>query len=226
MSDNPATATKAPEPKATEAPDSGTETTRETRPETQPSQVESAPPPLEMNPALSREIQAHCGEDAGRCYQCLKCSAGCPMTFAMDFPPSQIMRLVQLGQEDLLLASRTIWVCVTCNTCSIRCPNDIDIALVIDSLRERAVKKGVKPAVEKVALFHRYFLDNVRRRGRTFEGELLARYQLKTGQAFQNAGLGLRMFFKGRLDMLPESVENKKAFREICRRVEERGKST
>jgi len=178
-----------------------------------------------MNASLARELRAACGEDVNRCYQCLKCSAGCPMTFAMDLPPSQIMRLVQLGQEDMLLASKTIWVCVTCNTCSIRCPNDIDIALVIDSLRERALKKGVKPAVEKVALFHKYFLDNVKKRGRTFEGELLARYQLKTGQAVQNAGLGMRMFFKGRLSMVPESVENKKAFREICRRVEERGKS-
>jgi heterodisulfide reductase subunit C len=115
-------------------------------------------------------------------------------------------------------------VCLTCNTCSIRCPNDIDIALVIDMLRERAVKKGSKPAVENVALFHKYFLDNVKKRGRTFEGELLARYQFKTGQIFQNAGLGMRMFFKGRLSMVPESVENKNAFREICRRVEERGK--
>ena len=108
------------------------------------------------------------------------------------------------------------------NTCSIRCPNDIDIALVIDSLRERVLEKGRTPAVENVALFHRYFLNNVRKRGRTFEGELLARYQLKTGQAFQNAGLGLRMFLKGRLGILPESVSNKKAFREIYRRVEER----
>jgi heterodisulfide reductase subunit C len=180
-------------------------------------------PALEPKRGLAEEIKAEHGEDVCRCYQCQKCSAGCPMTFAMDYTPSQIMRMVQLGQEDELLASKTIWVCLTCNTCSIRCPNDIDIALVIDSLRERAVHKGTRPAVENVALFHRYFLNNVKRRGRTFEGELLARYQLKTGQAFQNAGLGLRMFMKGRLGLLPESVSNKKAFREIYRRVEERG---
>ncbi len=180
-------------------------------------------PVLEPKRGLAEEIKIDHGEDVYRCYQCLKCSAGCPMTFAMDYPPSQIMRMIQLGQEDELLASKTIWVCLTCNTCSIRCPNDIDIALVIDSLRERALKKGRRPAVENVGLFHKYFLDNVRKRGRTFEGELLARYQLKTGQAFQNAGLGLRMFLKGRMGLLPESVSDKKAFREICRRVEERG---
>ena len=180
-------------------------------------------PVLEPKRGLAEQIKAGHGEDVYRCYQCLKCSAGCPMTFAMDYPPSQIMRMIQFGQEDELLASKTIWVCLTCNTCSIRCPNDIDIALVIDLLRERAIQKGTRPAKENVALFHRYFLENVKKRGRTFEGELLARYQLKTGQAFQNAGLGLRMFLKGRMGLLPESVSNKKAFREIYRRVADRG---
>jgi len=222
LSDNPSPTAKAPEPETAAAPVGSKESAPEVIEET----ASPAPskPPLETNRNLAQEIQKKYGEDVNRCYQCLKCSAGCPMTFAMDFPPSQIMRLVQLGQEDLLLASKTIWTCVTCNTCSIRCPNDIDIALVIDSLRERALEKRVTPAVEKVALFHKYFLDNVKKRGRTFEGELLARYQVKTGQIVQNAGLGMRMFFKGRLSMMPESVENKKAFREICRRAEERGK--
>lgn len=180
-------------------------------------------PPLKPARGLAEEIRAQNGEDVFRCYQCLKCSAGCPMAFAMDFPPSQIIRMVQLGQEDLLLASKTIWVCLTCYTCSIRCPNDIDIAQVIDALRERAVRKRYLPSKENIALFHQYFLENVRKRGRTFEGELLARYQLKTGQAFKNAALGLRMFLKGRMALLPESVENKKAFEEIYRRVEARG---
>ena len=91
-------------------------------------------PVLEPKRGLAEQIKAEHGEDVNRCYQCLKCSAGCPMTFAMDYPPSQIMRMVQLGQEDDLLASKTIWVCLTCNTCSIRCPNDIDIALVCMNL--------------------------------------------------------------------------------------------
>ena len=213
MSENPSQSDAAREPKLDPVRQNEAAAAEETE------SVET----LEPNKALAQEIRSHCGEDVNRCYQCLKCSAGCPMTFAMDYPPSQIMRMVQLGQEETLLSSKTIWVCLTCNTCSIRCPNDIDIALVIDSLRERVLKKGGVPAVEKVALFHKYFLNNVKRRGRTFESELLALYQIKTGQAVQNAGLGMRMFLKGRLALLPESVGNKKAFREIYRRVEKRG---
>jgi heterodisulfide reductase subunit C len=178
---------------------------------------------LEPRDGFAAEIRSVCGEDVNRCYQCFKCSAGCPMTFAMDHPPARLMRLARYGQEDLVLSSRTIWVCLTCNTCSIRCPNGIDIARVIDFLRERALKKGVRPAVEEVALFHRYFLDNVRKRGRTFESEFLVRYQLRTGQAARNARVGLRMLLKGRMAFLPESVENKRAFREICRRAAGKG---
>ena len=179
-------------------------------------------PALESKRGLADEIKQTYHEDANRCYQCLKCSAGCPMTFAMDYLPSQIMRLVQLGQEDLLLTSKTIWVCLTCNTCSIRCPNDIDIALVIDSLRERALQKGFLPAEENIALFHKSFVENIKRRGRLFEGEM-SMYMLKTGKMMENAGKGISMFLKGRLGILPEGVENKAAFKEICRRVEERG---
>lgn len=182
----------------------------------------SAEDALRPTAALADEIREHCGEDVYRCYQCLKCTAGCPMTFAMDVLPSQVIRLAQLGQEDLLLGSRTIWVCVTCYTCSVRCPNDIDIALVIDSLREKAVRSEYPAAKKHIALFHEYFLDNVRKRGRTFEGEFLTRYQIKTGQVTKNAMLGLRMFLKGRMALLPESVANRKAFKEIFRRIEER----
>jgi len=184
---------------------------------------QDAAPPLEVKRDLAEEIKQHCHEDVNRCYQCLKCSAGCPMSSAMDYPPSQIMRMVQLGQEDILLTSSAIWFCLTCNTCSIRCPNDIDIALVIDTLRERALQKGILPAYERVPLFHQYFLDSVKKRGRTFEGEFLALYQLKTGQILGSVGLGIRMFLKGRMGLIPESVENKAAFQEIYRRIEARG---
>ncbi len=144
------------------------------------------------------------------------------MTFAMDYPPSQIIRMVQLGQEQPLLDSKTIWVCLTCYTCSVRCPNDIDIAHVIDVLRQKAYKHGRMSNKPHIFLFHRYFLDVVRKRGRTFESEFLTRYQLKTGQIGGNALLGLRMFLKGRMALLPEHVADRKAFAEIFARAEAR----
>ena len=76
------------------------------------------------------------------CYQCGKCSAGCPMAAYMDILPNQIVRMAQLGMEKQLLASRTIWTCVSCLTCNSRCPKNIKIAEVIESLRETALRNG------------------------------------------------------------------------------------
>ena len=78
------------------------------------------------------------------CYQCQKCSAGCPVVFAMDYKPNQIMQMVSLGMKERVLNCKTIWVCASCYTCSTRCPNDIDIAGVMDRLRQAALREGIR----------------------------------------------------------------------------------
>lgn len=76
------------------------------------------------------------------CYQCGKCSAGCPMATHMDVLPNQIIRMAQLGMREQLLACGAIWTCVSCMTCNSRCPKDIRIAEVIEALREMALRNG------------------------------------------------------------------------------------
>jgi heterodisulfide reductase subunit C len=76
------------------------------------------------------------GQNLLACYQCGKCSAGCPVVSQMDILPNQIVRFAQLGLEDDLLASKAIWVCASCMTCNVRCPKGINIAEVIESLRQ------------------------------------------------------------------------------------------
>ena len=77
------------------------------------------------------------------CYQCGKCSAGCPMCFAMDLLPNQIIRLAQLGQEDDIAKANTIWMCASCITCSVRCPRGVDLARVMEALRLISSRKNV-----------------------------------------------------------------------------------
>ena len=136
--------------------------------------------PLEPSSSLAERLAAMTTVSA--CYQCKKCSAGCPLTFAMDFYPDQVIRLALLGQEDTVLGCRTIWVCSACETCTTRCPNQIDIAGVMDWLKEEALRRGYASPQPAVTRFHQTFLDTVRLAGgRLSEPLLLGLYQLKSG---------------------------------------------
>lgn len=87
-------------------------------------------------------IERISGQKLLACYQCGKCSAGCPMAAYMDVLPNQMIRMAQLGMQKQLLASRAIWMCVSCLTCNSRCPKEIKIAEVIEALRSAVLRSG------------------------------------------------------------------------------------
>jgi heterodisulfide reductase subunit C len=85
--------------------------------------------------AFTAKIESMSGQDLLACYQCGKCSAGCPMAKYMDILPNQMIRFAQLGLEEALLSSNAIWLCVSCLTCNTRCPKGVKIAEVIEAIR-------------------------------------------------------------------------------------------
>ena len=87
-------------------------------------------------------VERIAGQKLMACYQCGKCSAGCPMAPHMDILPNQMIRMAQLWMKERLLASNAIWACVSCMTCNTRCPKNIRIAEVIESLRDMALRSG------------------------------------------------------------------------------------
>ncbi|MEW6032373.1 MAG: 4Fe-4S dicluster domain-containing protein [Bacillota bacterium] len=184
----------------------------------------NAPLVMKGGPAAGRllaKVDAMSGTQVEACYQCGKCSGGCPLAFAMDYQPRQIMRLVQLGLEDEALASSTIWVCATCFTCTARCPRDIDIAGVMDALRVLATRRGLRPGDRNIGAFHRAFLDSVRRFGRGYELGLMLLYKLRTLRLTEDMGLGLKMLAKGKLALLPETAKGRAEVEAIFREAAE-----
>ncbi len=164
--------------------------------------------------------------NAAQCFQCRKCTNGCPASFAMDLFPDQVIRLAVLGRKEEVLRSRTIWVCASCETCTTRCPNEVRIAELMDYFKEFAIRAGVEPAQPQVASLHQVFLDNVRMSGRVHEASLLPAYwlragqvrsKLKTGELRKELKQGLRLFRKGRLSTAPTLIRGKAEVRAIFR---------
>jgi heterodisulfide reductase subunit C2 len=161
-----------------------------------------------------RKLQAR-GIEVQACYQCGRCSAGCPVGDFFDLSVMAVVRLAAYGAEERLLHSRTIWLCAACETCATRCPNDIAIAELMDVLRELARRKGVAPAEPRVAAFHQAFLASVRHWGRAYEIGMIGSYKLHSGDLTGDLALGLRMFAKGKLRLLPQPIKERQEVAEI-----------
>ena len=90
---------------------------------------------------LRRKVEELSGEDLLSCYQCGKCSAGCPAAFAMDLLPSQVIRFLQLGLVEEVLDSETPWFCAACQSCYARCPKGVDLSRIMEAVREIALQE-------------------------------------------------------------------------------------
>jgi heterodisulfide reductase subunit C len=176
--------------------------------------------PVQPDAGFPAEVEQALGGPVSACFHCRKCSSGCPVTFAMDFLPHQVVRLVQMGAKEQVLGCSTIWLCASCQTCTTRCPNEVDIAGLMDVLRERAKRDGAAIAEKEIAAFHAVFLGSVEKRGRVYEAGMLAEYRLKTresGPLLKDADLGWEMLKRGKLRLLPERVRRREEVRALFR---------
>jgi heterodisulfide reductase subunit B2 len=162
--------------------------------------------PLTIQPELAQLIKNELGQNVYLCYQCVKCTSGCPLSEFFDYQPNQIMRAVQLGSEEIALDSKTPWLCAFCQTCSTRCPQGLDIAAIMETLTRVAVKKGKKPAIPAVDNFNKAFMREVRLWGRAYEVGLMVEMKLRSRDLLGDMDLGVKMIAKNKLPFLPKWV--------------------
>ncbi|NTW04916.1 MAG: heterodisulfide reductase [Peptococcaceae bacterium] len=125
-----------------------------------------------------------------------------------DYSPNQIIRLIQHGLIDKVLDSNMIWLCSSCEICGARCPNGINMAEVMDCLKAMAISKNIV-SVKNVKKFHDSFLGSVKLNGRVHEATMMMTYKIKTMDLFSDIDLGMKMFVKGKLHILPKRTKDR-----------------
>jgi len=170
------------------------------------------------DPQFLEEAKKRSGEDLSLCYQCLKCTAGCPTAPHMDIRPNNLIRMIQMGMKDQILRSHAIWLCVSCETCGTRCPNKIDIGALMDTLREMAVEEKVPAAEKNIHLLHEAFIESIRRGGRVHEATMLMEYKLRSRDFFTDLVPGMMMFLKGKIPLLPTLIKGRGEIKRIFER--------
>ena len=133
----------------------------------------------------------------------------------MEYNPNKIIKMIQMGMRDRVLNSSAIWLCASCETCITRCPNEVDIARMMDVLREMAIESQVDVKEKNILKFHEAFLSSVKTGGRINEPMMIANYKLKSGDLFSDLGVGLSMFMKGKLSLFSPRTRDIKTVRKI-----------
>jgi len=174
-----------------------------------------------INTTFAEQIKNECGEDVYLCYQCKKCTLGCPTAYAMRYKPHQLIRAIQLGQKDLVLKDQSIWFCLSCQTCMTRCPQNLDFVKVADAARIIGKREKYKNPIPEIAAFNDSFLFLVEKFGRIYEIGLVMLIKLKTKQIMKDVAMGLPLFFKGKFGFLPHKVKNVNKVQRIFAKVKE-----
>jgi quinone-modifying oxidoreductase, subunit QmoC len=165
------------------------------------------------------------GHKIKECIQCGTCSGTCPVSYAMDLTPRAVIALFRAGHVEDILHSRTIWICASCYSCTVRCPSGIKVTDTMYALKRLAMGKNIYPERFPVHALSKAFIDNVYKYGRNYELGLGIRYFLKSGwtKLFGQMGYGLGMMRRGRLGLLPKKIQRVNQVRAIIKRADQLG---
>lgn len=182
---------------------------------------------LDDKHSFLEEVEARSGQHVQECYQCSKCSGGCPFSGIMDYAPNSILEMIVHGMKDQLLSSRSIQMCIQCGTCGAQCPAGFELYEVINVLRTMAKQEGYISKERKVLKMNEIFLGEVKNNGRMHEVGLMVKNMFNQGQLVKDVAtlipIGPAIFLKGIMglgDILPHKIQGQAAVAKIFENVE------
>ncbi len=149
------------------------------------------------------------GDKIKECIQCGTCSASCPTSYAMDYPPREIIAAFRAGLLDRVLKSNTIWLCSSCYSCTVRCPSGIKLTDIMYELKRLAIEFGLAPKDAKAPVVAQVFVDIVNKNGRIAEVPLVSRFMLKTDPlgAVKMIPRAAKLFMRGRMPLTSHRIK-------------------
>ena len=175
---------------------------------------------LRGNQVAIQEIAQDAGVNLKDCYQCGKCSAGCPVASEADMPPRAVIRNLQLGCLDPVLSSTMPWLCVGCGMCLARCPQSVDMPTLNAALRRYIKAHDISPALSNPDRFNRIFAENVRQSGVSDEVKLAVKFNMRSGKFMQDANTMPAMVMRGMINNNGHKLEDPADVERIFARVE------
>lgn len=174
---------------------------------------------------LAEVMKMKGGQNVQDCIQCGICAGSCFASWAMDFTPMQIVRMLHLGMKDKVLSSSTIWVCASCYNCATRCPRGLDIPMIMSGLKNIAIREKIPAKIQIKPKFHKSFADIVQKYGRMHEPELFLKISNKTSPKtmMQDAAFGLTLLRKGKLKLKAPKVDQKAQWSSLFKKASEEG---
>lgn len=181
-------------------------------------------PPLEqdLRDAFWRQVSSFPeGHRIKQCLQCGTCTGTCPVSYAMDITPRQTVALFRAGMLEEILASKTIWLCASCYSCTVRCPSGIRVTDTMYALKRIAMERHIYPTRFPVHSLSSSFAHYVYRYGRNYELGLGIRYYLRSHfvKMFTSIGYAAAMIRRGRLALLPARIRRIQEIRAIIDRA-------
>jgi len=157
------------------------------------------------------------------CIQCGTCTGSCPVSYAMDISPRELIALFRAGDLETILKSRTIWVCASCYACQTRCPALIKVTDIIYALKRLAMEKNLYPPNFPAYSLQKSFVQIMNSYGRLHEAKLMVYYFMKTNpvKLLGFVPLGLKMAKKKRIAYFPAKIKGLDGFRRIIKKAEE-----
>ena len=165
------------------------------------------------------------GEKIKECIQCGTCSASCPSSAAMEYGPREVIAALRAGMLDRVINSKTVWLCVSCYSCTVRCPAGIPFTDVMYELKRLEVEKGLSKDATG-AVMAKAFAETVDQHGRNIETKLLRKYFLRTSpfKALSQVPLAMKLFFKGRLELFGRKIKGLDGLKRMLDAIEENGR--